>query len=273
MSLYKCQFAMMSLVLWLSPMLSNANVSVTVSDCSGVVFIMPGMSADQKAMVLTNGHCIGIGGYMNRYPDDGEVFVNREVTNSLILMRNKYDSGEFFGYSKVLFATLTGVDLAVIELDATYEELRSGGYTVYKLATELPEKGMILNFDSYNRNANSSCEVEKTVPILREDRWTWSNFIRMVLSRTCHYVHGQSGTAGIDPSTGLIYALAQTVYEGGAACTLNNPCEVDPLTGAYSTAGIYQSYAVPVVALHDCYDVKNKKFDFRLNTCGINFRK
>ncbi len=44
-------------------LVSDAHANVKLSGCTGAVFIMPGMADDRNALVLTNGHCLGIGDY------------------------------------------------------------------------------------------------------------------------------------------------------------------------------------------------------------------
>jgi hypothetical protein len=252
---------------------SFANVAVPAGDCSGSLFKMPGMNDSQKALVLTDAHCIGIGSFRGQYPDDGELLLNHTVDNSVIVRKTKNEGGERFDYKKILFASMTGTDLAVIELESSYKQLTDKGYAVYSVAQELPKAGMTIEFDSYNRNVHSTCEVEKMIPLIKEGPWTWKNFARMKTGDSCRYQPGQSGTAGIEKSSKLIYALAQTMYEGGRPCTFNNPCEVDPDTWATSTGALMQAYAVPTLPLFACYDRAGAKFDFELSTCKLNFKK
>ncbi|WP_375771225.1 hypothetical protein NR798_10095 [Archangium gephyra] len=252
---------------------SFANVAITAGDCSGALFRMPGMGDGQKALVLTAGHCIGIGSFREQFPADGELFLDHPVDESVIVKKTKNEDGERFGYKKILFASMTGTDLAVLELEATYKQLTDKGYVIHSVAQAAPAPGMIIEFNSYNRNVNSSCEVEKMIPLIKEGPWTWKNFARMKTGDSCRCQHGQSGTAGIEKRSKTIYALLQTMYEGGRPCTLNNPCEVAPKTGATTTGALLQAYAVPTLPLYDCYDKAKARFDFNLGSCKLNFKK
>ena len=255
------------------PLQFLANVQVTVGNCSGALFTMPGMSDEDRALVITNGHCVGIGTFKGMYPADGELLLDHAVSSSLVLKKIESESGERFSYKKVVFATMTGVDLAVIQLDATIKKIKANGYRIYSLAETLPQLGMKLEFDSFYANVHSRCEVDKDVAMLKEAPWTWRNAWRMKSEQNCCYVEGQSGTAGIEPESGLIYALAQTVYEGGQSCSLDNPCEVDPETGAISTGQPGQGYAVATASLYGCYNQESALFDFNLENCTLNFKK
>ena len=261
--------AFIALGMLCTPLQSFANVTVIAGDCSGSLFKMPGMNDSQKALVLTAGHCIGVGSFRGRYPADGEVFFNHRVDDSVIVRATRGERGERFSYRRILFASMTGTDLAVIELESSFQQLIDKGYVVYSLAPERPRPGLTLEFTSYNRNGQSLCTVERIVPIVREGPWTWNDSIRMKAGPECQYQHGESGTAGIERGSKRIYALAQTGYEGGSPCSFNNPCEVDPDTGATTTALVNQGYAMATWALFGCYDRAATKFNFDLSTCTL----
>jgi hypothetical protein len=248
---------------------SFANVAVVAGDCSGSLFKMPGMHDSDKALVLTAGHCVGVGSLDGRYPADGEVFLNHPASDGVIVRTAKNEQGERLGYRRILFVSMTGTDLAVIELDASVRQLVERGYTVYSLAPEIPKPGLTLEFDSYNRDVHSICEVDGIVPVVKEGPWRWEHSVRLKAGPACQYQPGQSGTAGIDTRSKLIYAIAQTGYQGGPPCSLNNPCEVHPGTGAITTAQIDQGYAIPTAALLGCYDQARREFDFDQGTCTL----
>jgi hypothetical protein len=248
---------------------SFANVTVVAADCSGSLFTMPGMNDGQRALVLTNGHCVGVGSFEGRFPADGERFLGHVVEGSVILRKTRDEGGERFTYRKILFASMTGTDLAVIELEASFKYLIDSGYVVYSLAPELPRLGMTLEFASYNRPVTSTCEVEQIVPVVKEGPWTWNSSVRLKAGPDCEFQSGQSGTAGTEPGSRLIYALAQTGYEGGPPCSFNNPCEVDPRTGVTTTGRVNQGYAVPTAVLFDCYDRAGATFNFDRGPCTL----
>jgi len=252
-----------------------ANVSVLSGDCSGTLFKMPGMNVHQKALILTNGHCIGFGKACEGHcPDSGELFIDHQVNGNVIVHKDNTEINEHVGYKKVLFATMTGVDIAIIELDVNYLSLQKKGYKIYSLARELPTLNMMLQFKSYNRNILSKCVVDKAVSFLKEDIWIWNNSYRMKADSQCQFIHGQSGTAGIASNNEFIYALAQTGYLGdNEPCSWDSPCELNPLTGNINMAEKGQGYAVPVALLYECYNKNSKKFNFNLSSCHINFRR
>ena len=247
---------------------SYANVHVTVMGCNGVIFKMPGMTDDQKALVLTNGHCIGIGSFRTIYPDHKEIFIDKFVNYSYVTSIQW--PNESFSYGKILFATMTYVDLAIIELETTYNELMEREHLIYSIAREIPHPETILEFNSHNKSTTDICEVDKIISVLKQGPWTWINSIRMKYSEQCHLIPGQSGTAGIEPKSGVIYGLVQTRSGGDTSCTLHNPCEVNTDKNIISTGVKFQPYAVAVAPLYDCYDESISSFDFNLNSCFLN---
>lgn len=248
---------------------SYANVAVTAGDCDGAVFGMPGMFDSQHALVITNGHCIGLGNYDGFYPDYGETFKDYSVANSLFLQSKNGVHGTEYKYNKIVFATMTVADLAIIELNVTYKEIRGAGIKIYSLAKVLPPPDMTLVFDSFNRNTRSVCTVDQTVSTLREGPWMWKNSIRMKSEPKCDFQHGESGSAGVEPISGLIYGLAQTGYDGGPACSLNNACEIETKNGRISVRKSAK-YIVPTAFLYSCYNEKVAAFDFDLKSCYMN---
>ena len=264
MNYFKILLFVISLPEW-----SYANVRVDnmLGWCSGIIFKMPNMTDDQKALVLTNGHCIGYGSYNRFFPDDREIFINFNIPISQTIILYSSDSEWAFDYKKILFATTTAVDLAIIELETTYKTLKEKNYTVYSIARELPRLGTIMEFYTYGHNKTDICEVDKIIPTLKEGAWTWNDSIRMKANEECRFISGQSGTAGIEPSSGLVYGLANTGYEGGTPCSFGNPCEVDK--EIISTGEIDQSYGVSVAPLYDCYDDNQAVFNFNLESCSL----
>ena len=82
---------------------------------------------------------------------------------------------------------------------------------------------------------------------------------------TCQFQPGDSGSVAIGKD-GKIYGVAQTIYENGKACTADNPCEETPQGQITKTGQLYLS---PVGALHACYDINKRRFDFNKAGCSL----
>jgi hypothetical protein len=244
---------------------ANANLTLPLTRCSGALAIMQGMAFDQKALAFTNGHCTGFGSFKKQFPDQGEIFIDRPA-RGVVLVGNEKAYQARFDYRRLLFASMTGTDLAVLELDRSYDEIRQQlpQMTIYTVSKERAVPGMKTNIISARNNLNLTCTVEGIVPRLREGPWTWSNFIRF--QHGCNLSPGSSGSPVIVQGTDQVIALGQTGVDGGVACEINNPCEVQT-DGSTIVAPVGQSYAAPTAVFYDCYD--GSRFDFALPSCAL----
>lgn len=236
-----------------------ANVKVLVSDCSGTLIKMPGMGPEHKGLVLTSGHCVGFGSFEGRYPDDKEIFINVEVKGRVQVRSSSKPLGKSYRYSKIIWATMTDVDIALIELDANIGKVEQEGFSFYEPSEKPVYINQELHFDSANKGAQQKCFVEDIVPILKEGPWTFHDALRASID--CQFIHGQSGTAGIDPIDGRIYAIAQTIYEGKEPCSLGNPCEVKESNQSV-VRELGSAYLAPVDILFKYYNSVEKRFEF-----------
>jgi hypothetical protein len=262
-----------------------ANVWLRLPNCSGVVTQMPEMSDNDKALVITNGHCV-------RYTLQHEYTIEQKLTSDQLLsttekrksrrmqrgevIRDNYlisllddsrtllhvrddiyvyidNNGGFFDkyveltYSKIIFAKFQNVDIAVLELENTYLELKNKNIRYYPVAKTDPKESAEIVFHTANAALRKQlppnmpisqvdqqeeplplprfpddrqfperlkCKIEKYTPLLKEFTWTFKNYMRLQASPNCRFGPGVSGTAGI--YNGEIVALASTGYEGGA---------------------------------------------------------
>lgn len=252
-------FILTQIVLILGGQFALANVKVLVSDCSGTLIKMPGMGPEQKGLVLTSGHCIGVGSFNERYPDDKEIFINFEIKGRAQVRSSSKPLGKSYSYSKIIWATMTGVDIALIELDVSIGLIEKEGFRFYEPSEKTTFIGQELHFSSANKGYEQKCNVEDYVPILKEGPWTFHNALRASID--CQFIHGQSGTAGIDPIDGRIYAIAQTIYEGNEPCSLGNPCEVKE-SNQNIVRELGRAYLAPVDILFKYYNFVEKRFEF-----------
>jgi hypothetical protein len=260
--------------LWAPSAFANAALDF---GCTATVFIMPGMTDDRKALLVTNGHCTGMGDYKwdgRNFPSPGEFFIDRDLQahekSMLTIFKEGSQDGKRFGIEKIVFATLTGSDLAVIEINATYRDLRSLGYRIFDIAKSLPANGTKLLLHSYFLDYHGVCTVDHLVPALVEGPYEWNNVIRMKLSDGCRVYPGVSGSPGIIEGSNTIYAIANTEFTGlGKDCGIMDPCEKDMATGTLKQGAVQQSYAIPTAPLNGCYDGASARFNFTLRGCML----
>ena len=157
---------------------------------------------------------------------------------------------------------MTGTDLALLELYATYREVMAAvpGLTPLPISRRPPFRGMVVTMTSVNRDRRLSCTVDRIVPTVKEGPWTWHDAIRF--RPGCDLVHGVSGAAAIEG--GEIVGLAQTVAENGSPCALDNPCEEPPVED-----GAKYAYGASTSVLYACYDAATRAFDFDRIGCPL----
>lgn len=170
---------------------------------------------DQPAQVITNGHCVG------RIPP-GENWVNVKKVKEVTFLSPTERQPVSFSTKQILWATMTGTDLALVELDVLLKDLFTFGIQPLKISnrSEVPQNVQMIYFDKKPRSM--SCAITDQVSILKESRWEWKNVYR----HTCQTWGGTSGSPLIN-SQGEIVSLHNTQNENGQKCTENNPCEVD----------------------------------------------
>ena len=260
--------------LWVPRAFANAALQF---GCNGTVFIMPGMTDQRNVLVLTNGHCIGLGGFQwqgSSFPAPGEFLIDRDLQThektKLAIFKHPGQDPTIFSIEKIVFATLTGSDLAIVQINTTYAELRRLGYRIFTIAQSLPPNGTTLYFLSYTVKHEGICAVAKTVAALVEGPFESNNVLKLTLDKRCGVPPGVSGTAGLQSGSDQIYAAANTEYTGpDKNCDIMNPCERDADTGALIFGVPGQAYAIPTSPLHACYDAASAQFNFKLAGCAL----
>lgn len=193
---------------------------VKLSNCSGALITMPGRADTSKGLVLTNGHCLG-----GTFLKPGEVAINRSVSRTVGIYDMKMKLSRFQA-SRVVYATMTGTDITIYELNKTYAEINTAtGIRPLELATTRPDDSIVINIPSGYWDRNWACQVEGFVYLMHEDAWTWSDSIRF--DTACHPTHGTSGSPLVQDGTRTVIGINNTGNDDGESCTMNNPCEVD----------------------------------------------
>ena len=119
-----------------SPFPSDSlNAAARIGDCSGSVIESASSQPSDPAMVLTNGHCV------QPRPEPGAAVVDQPRRVRALL---KDDNGQTLlrAYTtRLIYATMTGTDVALYQLDRTYDQLAAGGVKARALATSGPRPG------------------------------------------------------------------------------------------------------------------------------------
>ena len=194
--------------------------TVKLSNCSGALVRVPGMSDDQAAWIMTNGHCLE----SDRYLRSDEVIHNRrEYRRVELLSSTKKKVG--LATSRLLYATVKDTDLAFYELKSTYAEIKSRyGISPLELQATAPVAGTLIEIPSGFWSKSWSCTLEAIVPTLKENDFTWKNSLRY--SPECKTLINSSGSPILIQGTRTVIGVNNTASTRGQKCTLHNPCEV-----------------------------------------------
>lgn len=239
--------------------------------CSGALMMMEGMSLEQKALVLTNGHCTSGGRHNNgTYLASGETWIDRPHEDAVSV---RGADGQYAGFraARYVFATMTGADLAVIELKRSYRELLEAAPSspIYSVSRRRASPGLKVRVPSAGMDRNHSCVVEAVIPTVKEGVWTWRDYLRFQLSESCRFIPGVSGSPVIDEAGGEIVGVAATASTGSSErCAEDNPCEIDAQGGS-SARPDGTSYAVSADLLYSCWDGEARRFDPGRDGCFL----
>lgn len=198
------------------------NGIVKLSNCSGSIIHFSGMPDSARAIAMTNGHCLGSFGGMLK---PGEAVVGKKVSRKMKVY-NKSQKLIPINATKILYATMSNTDLALYELDETYQDLKLKGVDSFLLDSIHPTLGTSIDIVSGYWDRGYRCEIEAFVFKLKEADWTMLDSIRYS-SEGCNTIGGTSGSPIIETGTRIVVGINNTGNENGERCTMNNPCEVD----------------------------------------------
>lgn len=193
--------------------------AVDFDGCSGSVVRGNAAKPEDPALLLTNGHCV-----TGDRPAPGSAVVDREEKREVTVLDQAGKPKTTASTTKLVYATMTGTDIALYQLNKSYAQLTAGGAKVFKLAAKGPREADPLHLVAGGLRKSWSCAVGGVVPELREEGYVLNDAIRY--TEDCRPEGGASGAPLIDPHTGVVVGIHNTGNELGEVCTANNPCEV-----------------------------------------------
>jgi len=228
-----------------------------LSGCSGSLVRFDDSMDTDKALVLTNGHCV-------KMMNPGVVLVNEASNRSFDVLNSAGSKIGTIRAESLLYATMTKTDLALYRLRDTYQDIRGRFKTeALTLAREYPEVGMPIEIISGYWKRGYSCDVEAYVSTLKEGNWLFEDSIRY--SRPgCEVIGGTSGSPVIEAGTRTVVAVNNTINEKGSRCAVNNPCEIDENGEITYQKGF--GYAQQTSWVYSCRNLLNG-LDLNLDGC------
>ena len=227
----------------------NFNGIVKLDNCSGSLIKFGSSLGSDKAMVLTNGHCVSRpdGGFIK--PD--KYLYNESTSRSFRFLKpdGSIRSGSVSS-TKILYATMTGTDMAIYQLSLTYDEMSQRfDVDALVLSDTKPSVNDQIEVLSGYWQTGYSCHVDGLVYMMKEDAYTWFDSVRYS-EDGCHTIHGTSGSPVIGKASGEVVAINNTGNDDGERCTMNNPCEVTELGQVTYKKGL--SYAQQTYVVYSC---------------------
>jgi V8-like Glu-specific endopeptidase len=195
---------------------------VALNNCSGSVVRGPRSRDTDRALVMTNGHCLETG-----MPKAGQVIVDRPSTRTFTLLdpSGRKELGTLKA-TRIEYATMTETDVAVYRLTDSYARIRAKyKAAALKLSPARPKAGSPISVVSGYWKKIYSCKIDGFAHRIREAEWTWKDSIRYTPG--CDIIGGTSGSPIVDRRTGQAVGVNNTGNDEGRRCAMNNPCEVD----------------------------------------------
>lgn len=197
---------------------ADFNGTVEVNGCSGSVVRMPNSRDEDRALILTNGHC-----YERAWPVPGEVLVNRPSHRLFNLLDSSGDIAVQLHASKALYVTLTGTDIALYQVNTTYRALKQEhGVTPLTISDRRPVRGTSVRVVSASWKQEFNCRIDQLAYRVLESGNVTEDVLRY--APECGTGSGTSGSPVL--AGGEVVGINNTSNHDGGQCTLDNPCEM-----------------------------------------------
>ena len=233
---------------------SLASMISLESGCSASLVRYPTSRNKDRALMLTNGHC-----WEGVFIMPGEVLTNLPSSFSGDLLDARGETVGKVQTDRLLYATMTGTDIALYRLTETYDQIkRATGLRALTIASTHPVDGRAVSIPAGYWKITYSCQINGFVPTVNEAIWSWQDSIRYDPTSDCQLIGGTSGSPIIDNKSKKIVGINNTANVDGESCTLNNPCEVDSDGNVTAVKGAgygQQTYWITTCLTHNTLDL------------------
>lgn len=237
----------------------NVEGAVNLGDCVGSVVRTAASRPDDPALLLTNGHCV-----QGTRPAPGTALADLPADRVAPIADRQGYPRITARATRLVYATMTGTDIALYRLNRTYAQLAARGAKVFRLATSPVRAGDRLSLAYTTRRM--TCTAEAVVGHLREGGYQQDDAIRYATAKDCAPVHGMSGSALLAPDGRTVAGIHNTHNEAGERCTDDNPCEVGPNGAVTSVKG--RSYGQQVNLIGACLS-RGSRLDLSRKGCAL----
>lgn len=193
-----------------------------------VSFVQFSDNLNAKAIFLSNGHCA-----QDAFnPSSGNnVFVDKEVnyTAKFNYFKDTADSDYIdVKINKVVYSTMSGNDISVMESDETVGQLINKGLMPYRVATQKIDSDTSIIVAGIPIDVGalqlSLCQAGENVDVI-EGYWHWYD----LSENSCQGIsEGSSGSPVFDTNNNIVGLLNTTTRTAiGSTCYIGNPCVID----------------------------------------------
>lgn len=265
--------------------------------CSGSLVKFENQPLDQNAYMLTNGHCLN-----GHTLENGEMLVDVDyLGNKDVVLIDFMRKQHTLKLKKLVYATITGTDLALLRLEKTYNEIEKE-YKVKPLTviSEKPKAGIKIQVISGFWVETYSCSIDKFVSTLKMGReYPNINDLFKITTDVMKYTKGgdcdktpggSSGSPIIKKGARLMVGIhgSANLFNNVADCKHFDGCEVNdngeiiierPKCAKHYGCEITEDnkttvvdpgarYGFQVYQLNGCL-TKDFEFNINLNTCEL----
>jgi V8-like Glu-specific endopeptidase len=231
--------------------------------CTATFVEIPNSSPDAPAIVITNGHCT------NNVFQENEIQINLPITASVVFKKIEGISEKQqirVATKRILYGTMKGQDLAIVELNISNKDLIAKGIEAMKIADVAPALGAKIEAFGYPLSLEpvhlrKSEDVLGPFAFISEFIWLWE---KLYSSNFKDIYSGSSGSPVFASGERSIFGLINTTTIGAVGeCELGSPCEIAP--GKTPIVKENRTYIVDITKLKNCFNNQGV-FDINSNT-------
>jgi hypothetical protein len=238
------------------------------STCSGALVTPAALQDvnDGPAYLLTAGHCV-----MDRPQSPNQIVTAMpgQGPRDTVVFRRFADSSDHatrVPVRQLAYATMKGIDLAIVELARTRRELREGGIVPFVLAEAPVATGVpiaVAGHPNLDFARLVACAAGARVPLVLEAGFHWFD---AVTNACADIAPGSSGSPIFSLDTGEVIGVQNSMAFRGQRCAFDSPCEVAPGGVTFAPGTVYGG---AVDRLARCFDATGS-FDLDAPGCPLD---
>lgn len=236
--------------------------------CTATFVEIPNSSPEAPAIVITNGHCT------NEVFQDNEIQVNKAMNASIVFKKlNDIPESQHIRVNtkSILYGTMKGTDLAIVELNISNKDLIAKGIKPLKIADAYPAIGAKIEAYGYPLSLTpvylrKSEDVLGPSSNISEFIWMWKGLFS---SNFKDIYPGSSGSPVFASGGKSIIGMINTTTIGATGeCELGAPCELG--IGKTPIVKENTTYIIDATKIKNCF---NSQGVFDINLASFPFEK